>query len=233
MNKVMLITGTRKGIGKGLADYYLDNGFIVAGCSRKPGRIDHERYRHYQLDVADEEQVVQMVQDVVSGFGTIHVLINNAGIASMNHLILTPAKSVEEILRTNVLGTFLFIREVSKVMIRHKSGRIVNFTTVAAPLRLEGEAMYAASKSAVANLTQTASKELGKFGITVNAIGPSPVKTDLIKHIPQEKIDRLLETQAITGFANFEDVANVINFFIDEKSDFVTGQIIYLGGIHG
>ena len=117
-------------------------------------------------------------------------------------------------------------------MMKQKYGRIVNYTTVASALRLEGEAIYAASKSAIENLTQTLSKELAPFNITVNALGPTPIKTDLIKAVPQDKINALLERQAIKRFGNFGDIKNVIDFFIDEKSDFITGQILYLGGVH-
>lgn len=233
MNKTILITGTRKGIGRELSRYYLRKGFIILGCSRGKVDIKHKNYLHYSLDVAEEKAVVEMVRDIVKRFDKIDVLINNAGIASMNHIALTPYESVKSIFDTNFLGTFLFIREVSKVMVRQKYGRIVNFTTVAVPLRLEGEAVYAASKSAVETLTQIAAKELGKFGITVNAIGPAPIQTDLTKNVPQKKIDALLERQTIRRFSEVRDIANVIDFFIGEKSDFITGQVIYLGGING
>ena len=114
---------------------------------------------------------------------------------------------------------------------KQKFGRIVNFTTVAAAFKLEGEAIYAASKAAVENLTQTVAKELAAYGITVNAIGPTPVATDLIKTVPEEKIRDLLNRQAIKRFGRIEDICAVVDFFIDKKSEFVTGQIIYLGGV--
>ena len=116
-------------------------------------------------------------------------------------------------------------------MSRNKFGRIVNFSSIAVPLSIEGEAVYAASKSAIEKLTTILSKEFGKSGITVNAIGPSPIKTDLIKNVGEGKLNELLRQQAISKFGSFEDVANVIDFFISEKSDMITGQIIYLGGV--
>jgi 3-oxoacyl-[acyl-carrier protein] reductase len=233
MNRVILITGTRKGIGKSLSEYYLDQGDFVVGCSRGNGSIEHKNYRHFCLDVSDEKAVVNMVRTTKKEFGKIDVLLNNAGIASMNHIMITPYKSVKNIFHTNFFGTFLFLREVAKVMAKNKFGRIVNFATVATPLRLEGEAIYAASKAAIESLTQIGARELAEFNITVNAIGPTPVPTDLIKNVPKEKMDALLNRQAIKRFGNFDDLINVINFFIDEKSDFVTGQIIYLGGVNG
>lgn len=231
MNQIIVITGTSKGIGNALANSYLTQNHVVIGCSRNETSITHANYRHYALDVSDEKAVVHMIRSVKKEFGKIDILINNAGMASMNHLLTTSVGSVEKLFNTNFLGTFLFLREVSKEMMKQKSGRIVNFTTIASPLKLEGEAIYAASKAAVENLTQTASKELAAFNITVNALGPTPIQTDLIKAVPKEKIDELLNKQTLKRFGTFEDIKNVIDFFIDKKSDFITGQIVYLGGV--
>jgi 3-oxoacyl-[acyl-carrier protein] reductase len=231
MQSVIVITGTSKGIGEALSHYYLSKNCIVIGCSRKENSFGHENYRHFKLDVSDEKAVVSMIRSVKKEFGKIDVLINNAGMASMNHLLTTSVQSVEKLFNTNFLGTFLFLREASKVMMKQKSGRIVNFSTIATPLKLEGEAIYAASKAAIENLTQTASRELAPFNITVNAIGPTPIQTDLIKAVPKEKIEELLNKQTLKRFGTFDDIKNVIDFFINEKSDFITGQIVYLGGV--
>ena len=327
MPRVILITGTRKGIGRDLSEYYLSKGDIVCGCSRTQSNLEHKNYRHFTLDVSDENAVVNMVRAVKKEFGTVDVLLNNAGIASMNHILTTPLKTMQNIFNTNVFGSFLFLREVSKVMVQNYkkrvkdleskgldsknnaknaiaeavcddfkesaildsnnkdstaegflsdfSGfgakgegsllnindrsdfsqlphlspqaelprkntkettqmpyRIVNFATVATPLRLEGEAAYAASKAALVNLTQVCAKELSEFGITINAIGPTPVPTDLIKNVPKAKMDALLNQQAIKRFGEFRDVLNTIEFFLDERSDFITAQVIYLGGVN-
>lgn len=232
MNKIILITGTSKGIGKTLANYYLEKDFIVVGCSRGESSINHQNYRHFSLEISDEKAVVSMVRTIKKEFGKIDILINNAGIASMNHILTTSVETISKLFNTNFLGTFLFTREVSKVMMKEKFGRIINFTTVAKPLRLEGEAIYASSKAAIETFTQTASKELSSFNITVNAIGPTPIQTDLIKAVPKDKIEELLNKQTIKRFGTFEDIINVCDFFCDDKSNFITGQIIYLGGIN-
>lgn len=232
MPEVMLVTGTRKGIGRHLIDHYAARGYSVAGCSR--GELDGEApagYQHYVADVTDEHSVVGLVRDVTARQGAISVLINNAGIASMNHLALTPLATVQKIFATNVFGTFLVMREVAKAMMSARYGRIVNFATVATPLNLEGEAAYAASKAAVESLTRVAARELAGFNITVNAVGPTPVKTDLVKAVSAEKMDSLISRQAIRRFGEFRDVTNVIDFFISRASDFVTGQTVFLGGI--
>lgn len=231
MNKIALITGTRKGIGRAIAEHLLANGWIVAGCSRRSSDIENTNYHHFCLDVSDEKAAMRMIRQVKKELGPIYALINNAGTASMNHLLLTPAETCRSIFNTNVLGGFIFMRECAKQMTRQKCGRIINISSVAHPLNLEGEAIYASSKAAVESLTRIAAKELGPHGITVNAIGPTPIDTDLIRTVPQEVIDALVQRQAIPRLGTAEDVTNCIDFFLKEESAFISGQTLYLGGI--
>ena len=228
--RVMIVTGTRKGIGRHLAEHYCSQGFSVHGCSRGEAALEHPSYTHHQLDVADEEAAAGLFAAVRKTSGRLDVLINNAGVASMNHFLLTPLDTVRRIFETNVVGTVLFAREAAKLMRRSGAGRIVNLTTIAVPLKLEGESIYAASKAAVISLTEILARELAELRITVNAVGPAPIRTDLIKGVPEEKIARLLERLAIHEHGQMEDVANVIDFFISPTSHAVTGQVVFLGG---
>lgn len=232
MSRVIIVTGSRKGIGFELSKHFLSLGDFVYGCSRRRSSLEHPNYTHFRVDVSDESAVVDMVRNVFKQHKRIDILINNAGAASMNHALLTPYSTAKKLIDTNFIGSFLFSREVSKMMMRQKTGRIVNFSTVAVPLNLEGELVYSASKAAVEQLTKVLASEIGIHGITVNSVGPTPIETDLIKNVPKDKIDLLINHQSIKRLGLFEDVLNVIEFFISPKSNFINGQVIYLGGIN-
>ncbi|MDD4157246.1 MAG: SDR family NAD(P)-dependent oxidoreductase [Candidatus Cloacimonetes bacterium] len=232
MDKVIIITGTRKGLGLSLSNFFLEQGDIVFGCSRRPSSLQHENYTHFLIDVSDEIAVIAMIRNIYKKHRRIDILINNAGIASMNHFLLTPYSISRRIMNTNFFGTMLLCREVAKYMIKQKNGRIINYSTVAVPLNLEGELVYSSSKAAVEQLTRVLAAEIGNSGVTVNAIGPTPISTDLIKNVPENKINELIQKQSIKRLGTFKDVLNVVLFLISEESNFITGQIIYLGGIN-
>lgn len=219
----ILITGTSKGIGKFLSEYYVTKGYTVLGVSRND--VSHGyNYYHFTADVSKEDEM----KSVFSHAGDIDVLINNAGIASMNHSMLMPINMVKNILDVNVLGTFICSRLGAKLM-KNKGGRIINFASFAVPFKLEGEAIYAASKAAVISLTEVLSKEYANWGITVNAVAPPATETDLIKNVPKEIMDRLIQRQTIHRHGKMEEIAKVCDFFIDNPM--ITGETIYMGGI--
>jgi 3-oxoacyl-[acyl-carrier protein] reductase len=227
---VTLITGTRTGIGRSLADYYIRQGHLVFGCSRQPFPEAIPGYEHFCLDVSDDNAVKLMMNAVRQKCGRLDNLINNAGIAATGHFLLTPAETILRVYKTNVMGSFLFTREAAKLMKKQQRGRIVNFSSSAVPLKLAGEAVYASSKAALVSLTEILARELAPFGITVNTVGPTPIETDLIRAMPQDKVEDVISRQPIRRRGTFADVANVIDFFLRPESDFITGQVIYLGG---
>ena len=228
---VMLVTGSRKGIGRYLCEYYLDRDFRVIGCSRGESDLVSPDYQHSRLDVNNEADVRNLLAEIRRSHGRLDVLINNAGIGSMNHSLLVPVDTVKKILETNVVGNFLFSREAAKLMKLRRFGRIVNFSSFAVPFRLEGEAVYAASKAAVMVLTEVLAREYADFGITVNAVSPPALKTDLIKGVPDSKMEKLLCRQAIHRYGRMEEVGRVIDFFIDPGNEMVTGQTVFMGGL--
>ena len=158
-----------------------------------------------------------MFADLYKRFKKLDVLVNNAGAATMNHALLTPGATVRQVLETNVMGTFLLSREAAKLLRSVPHARIVNLSSIAVPLHLEGEAIYAASKAAVETLTRVLARELTPLGITCNAVGPSPIETGMSLGVPREKIERTLAALAIPRVGKVADVANVIDFFLPSR----------------
>lgn len=208
MNKTVLITGSRKGIGRYLTERYLSDGYNVIGCSRNATDLKHINYTHYCLDVSDESAIKKMLKN-----NKIDILINNAGIASMNHFLLTTKQKAIEIMNINFIGTFLMCREVGKLMIIQKSGKIINFSSLGVKMNIPGESVYLASKAAIETLTKILAKELPK-GVTINCIAPGVVDTDLSRHA----------RKAIPK-TTFDQIYTAINYFIDTDE---TGEIFYI-----
>ena len=159
-------------------------------------------------------------------FGRFYALLNNAVIASLNHIATTLMESAEKIFQTNVFRFFLLLREVSKLMISCKRCGIINSTRIANPLNQEGEVVYASSKSAVQSFTNIAAKELLNYSIIVKAVGSSYVSTDLIKKVPKPRIDSLLRRKAIKQQGTFENFKNAVSFFLRPQSNFIINQIL-------
>ncbi len=239
-NKIALLTGASSGIGAVIANLLAQEGVTVVGVARSKSGLNNTKsiienlggeFHGIPFDISQTSKLSELKVQITNAIGEVDILINNAGVASMNHSILTPISTARKILATNVIGTFLFSRESAKLMKNNKYGRIINFTTFAVPFKLEGEAIYAASKAGVITLTEILSREYASFGITVNAVSPPAIQTDLIRGVPNEKMKKLLQRQAIHRYGDPIDICNVIDFLIKHESGMVTGQIVYLGGV--
>ncbi len=228
--QTMLVTGTSKGLGRGVANAFLERNWRVIGCSRSEIDLVHHNYRHFLLDVKQEKDVCAMFNQIRREFKSLTALVNCAGMGRMNPALLTPLDTARDITDTNLLGTFTCCREAAKLMLKNKYGRIVNLSSIAVPLALPGEAIYGASKAAVEHLTRTLARELGGYGITVNCVGPNPVRTNMIANVPEDILEKLVARQAVKRFGEIRDVVNAVDFFLKKESDLVTGQILYLGG---
>ena len=229
---VIIITGTRKGIGKKLAEYYVEKGFKVIGCSR--GQIDFEleNYKHFYLDVCNESNVKKVLSEIRKNYGRLDVLINNAGVnLSLAPVLLVPYKSALKTIEINLLGTFLMSRESVKIMMKYSVGRIINFSSMAVRHEVKGEAIYTASKAGIISLTRVMAKEIYSYGITCNVIAPSTIKTDLMDSIDEEALKDILRQNAIPELGKIEDIYNTIDWLIKPASSAITGQTIYLGGV--
>nr|QLK00719.1 SDR family oxidoreductase [Micromonospora carbonacea] len=231
---IIMITGTRTGIGRALAEHFLESGHQVVGCSRRPATIDHPNYRHHQLDLADAGQIRTMFRNVRGEHSHLDALINNAGTSTMNHFMTTPDEVSRRLFDINFFAVLNCCREAVKLLRKTcgATASILNVSTVAVPWALDGHLAYSASKSAVEQLVRVMSKELAPFGIRVNGIGLPPVPTVLTRSVPQRKIDELVARQAIQRICTMPDIVGPVEFLIGQQSAFVTGETIFLGGVN-
>lgn len=229
---VMLITGTRKGIGRYLAEYYCERHWRVVGCSRQPTDFVHDRYVHHQVDVADESQVRTLCNAIQCDYGQLDALVNNAAVnPALAPVLLASAASALQTLQTNILGTFLCCREGAKIMQKRKCGRIINLGSMAAHHTVAGEAMYTASKAAVHAFTRVLARELHPFGITCNVVAPAAIATDLSARVSPDALHDVLRRNAIPETGRMSDVSNTIDWLMRPQSGAMTGQVIWLGGV--
>ena len=222
-----LITGTSQGLGRALAEKLLADGWNVHGFARGAQTLAHERFTAHAVDVTDEA-AVRAAGATIAESGRIDLLVNNAGAASMNALLLTPGEVAERLMRVNYLGAFHCLQAVGKVMVRQRAGRIVNVTTVAVPLSLEGEAAYVASKAAVEALTKVAAKELAHSGVIVSAVGFGPIDTALTRAVPKAAL--AIINDAI-GRPQGTTMDQAVDFFMSRLSapDLKSGSVEYFG----
>ncbi len=227
-----LITGSSRGLGRGLAEHYADGGHRVFGCSRGPSDFAHENYQHMTADIGAEADVRALFREIKAAGGQIDVLVNNAGASLSRYALLTTAEEADQILRTNLLGAFMVMREAIKHMKRKRHGRIINFTSISVPLGSSGRAIYSASKAALENLAFTVSGELVGEDITVNTIGPSIIAgSGMVEELGEAALEqaraKLLKPDAI----DVAEVAHAIDFFAAAEARNITNQTVYFGGL--
>lgn len=220
-------------MGRHLAQFFLQRGYAVVGCSRGPLEWEPpaQGYTHYTTDVTAEAEVKSLFREITRQFGRLDVVINNAGVASMNHVLLTPVASLRKMLEAHVCGTLLVSREAVLLMRKRKQGRIINLSSVGVPLSLDGQAAYVASKAGVEALSRVMARELREFGVTVNVVGPGPTATDMIRGVPKAKLERMVSQFPLKRLTTFDDITGAVDFLLLPASIAITGQVIYLAGV--
>lgn len=229
MKPVAVITGTSRGIGRGLAKDFIKKGYLVAGCSRGPSTLELDGYQHTQVDVGDEKQVSEWIYSIKETYKGVDVLVCNAGLAPSFLLVMTPGEVLEPLLDTNICGTYYVCRGIAKLMMKRREGRIITVSSMAEGLHLEGTSAYAASKSAIVEMTKIFAKELAPFGITCNVLAPSMIMTEAVEALGEKVIKSALSKLTIKRKLSMEEICNVISFFIAPESRCITGQVIYMG----
>ncbi len=228
--KVVVISGASKGIGKYTAEHFLDAGCQVFGCSRGAGTIQREGYHHRQLDLRDERSIMVWIRDIKKQAGRIDIMFCNAAYAPAEYLVtMTSGKLLEDVLMTNVHGTFVMCREAAKVMMKQNYGRIITVSSMAAGLHLEGTSAYAMSKAAIVECTKILAKELAPFQVTCNVIAPSMYITDGVEALQDAVRERALQSLTLKRTLKIEELLHVIDFYVDDNAAAITGQVIHFG----
>lgn len=232
----MLVTGAAKGIGKAIALAFAKQGCNIVLNYRSNVSDDTikeiEAYNvkcmPLQGDVSDFATAAEIVKKAKKEFGTVDVLVNNAGITKDMLLMRMSEEEFDSVIQTNLKGTFNMIRHVSSVMLKQRSGAIINMSSVVGVTGNAGQANYAASKAGVIGLTKATAKELAARGVTCNAIAPGFVETDMTAVLTDEQKSMMLEAIPLKRYGQVEDIANAAVFFA--KNTYITGQVLNVDG---
>ena len=238
-NKVALVTGSSRGIGKAIALRLAKEGANIAinylKNKEQAENVAKEAEKHgvkakiYQADVSNYQEVEEMIQKIVNDFGTIHILINNAGIIPQHFSILDiPVEEWDKILAVNLTGAFNCTKAAIPIMMKNGEGKIINLSSVAGKMGGTVGPHYAASKAGIIGMTFSLAQELLKYNITVNAIAPGPIETEMIKSLPEERKKKILSRVPMGRFGKPEEVAETVVFLI--KCDYITGEVIDING---
>ena len=240
MSKVALITGASKGIGKQIALTLAQNGYDIALNYRtlddnvtnleKEIKSFKQDCLLVQGSVNNYDEVEKMVKKVIDHFQKIDVLVNNAGIIKDSLLIRMSLENFEDVINTNLIGTFNVSKTVVSYMLKQKYGRIINISSVVGISGNAGQCNYAASKAGIIGFTKSLAKEVGSKNILVNAIAPGFIETDMTKQISQENAEKIKEDIPLKRMGKPEDVANLVKFLASDDSSYITGQVIHVDG---
>jgi len=238
--KVVLITGASRGIGRATALMAAENhAHVIINYNKSEDRatelVDqlHERGFHSSMvkaDVSSEEDVKAMFKYIKEEHSRLDILVNNAGVMKNSLLALSNTEMFEQIIGVNLRGMFLCTRYASNMMRKQRSGKIINLSSVSGLNGDAGQTVYSASKAAVVGFTKSAAKELGMYGITVNAVAPGLIETDMIKNIKTEVREKILSNIALGRMGTPEDIAKVILFLSSDFADYVSGEVIVADG---
>lgn len=238
--KVAIVTGASRGIGKEIAIFLAKEGANVvvnySGSEAKAKATMDEiislgrKAMIYQCDVSNMTDVQEMVKETIHEFGKLDILVNNAGITRDNLLMRMKEDEWDDVLNINLKGVFNCIKAVSRQMMKQRSGRIINISSVVGASGNPGQANYSAAKAGVFGLTKTSAMELASRGITVNAIAPGFIRTDMTDQLPEETKEAMLKQIPLGTFGEVSDIANLTVFLSSDESKYITGQTLHVNG---
>lgn len=238
--KSALVTGASRGIGREIAIALAKEGANVivnySGSEAKANEVVQEiialgrQAIAIQCNVADGENVKEMVKETINQFGSLDILVNNAGITRDNLLMRMKEDEWDDVINTNLKGVFLCTKAVSRQMMKQRSGRIINIASIVGVIGNPGQSNYVAAKAGVIGLTKTTAKELATRGITVNAVAPGFITTDMTDALDEEVKTTMLQQIPLGKFGDPQDIAKVVSFLASEDGKYITGQTIHVDG---
>ena len=238
--KIALVTGESRGIGRQIALTLAAQGAAVIvnynGSAAKAEEVVEEiekaggKAEAIQCNVSDFESCKSMMEDIVSRYGRLDILVNNAGITRDNLIMKMSEEDFDAVIQTNLKGVFNCIKHISRQMIKQKAGRIINISSVSGVLGNAGQANYCAAKAGVIGLTKCMARELASRGITVNAVAPGFIRTDMTDVLKDNVKEAIIATIPMKTFGETEDVANTVAFLASDAARYITGQVISVDG---
>lgn len=238
-DKIVLVTGAARGLGRSIAEKFAGRGAHVAVCDlNREWLADTEKAitglgrqaLALAADVSNPEHVQAALETVVQQFGRLDVMVNNAGITKDGFLVRMSEADWDAVININLKGTFLFTKQAAKVMMKQKSGAIVNVASIIGLIGNAGQANYGASKAGVIALTKSAARELASRNIRINAVAPGFIETRMTEVLPEAIRQKMLAAIPLGRFGRPEDVANVVLFLAGQDAAYMTGQVLTISG---
>ena len=233
-NKIIAITGGTDGIGRALVEAFLKKGAKVSTCSRTPEKLDHLKTEFSGIplftlvaDVSKEEDCKNFIEKTIQEFGGIDVLINNAGVRQDTLLMSMTDEQWDTVLDTSLQGMYNVTKAVLNPMLMNRYGRIVNMVSLSGIKGLPGQVNYSAAKGGMIGATKALAQEIAKRNITVNAVAPGFIKTDMTEELNEKELSNMIPMKR---FGSAEEVADLVGFLVSKESSYITGQVISING---
>lgn len=237
-NKVAIITGAARGIGKTIAQRLAQDGATIVICdlmdeisdTAEELRSEGAKVLPLKVNVTDLEAVESMVETAIEKLGKVDILVNNAGITRDALIVRMKESDWDAVLTVNLKGAFICTKAVARSMMKQRSGKIVNIASVVGVMGNAGQANYSASKAGMIGLTKSSAKEMGRRGITVNAVAPGFIVSKMTESLPEAEKKKMLEAVPLGEMGTQEDVANAVAFLVSESARYITGQVLKIDG---
>jgi 3-oxoacyl-[acyl-carrier protein] reductase len=234
--QVALVTGASRGIGRAIAERLAQDGFFVIGTATSDNGADSisaylgETGKGMKLNVADSESVAEVIKNVTDEFGVPAVLVNNAGITRDNLLMRMKDEEWDDIINTNLTSVFRMSKAVLRGMMKAKTGRIINISSVVGATGNAGQANYAAAKAGMIGFTKSMAKEVGSRNITVNAVAPGFIDTDMTKELGDDIKNTLLASIPLARLGDAKEIAHAVSFLASDGAAYITGETLHVNG---